>query len=67
MFLKHFLFFFTNLNISVFFYIVKQHVVGEFPNLEENVIDMALNICQHNEEKCCTLLNSWNERKESET
>nr|XP_022325875.1 nucleosome assembly protein 1-like 3 isoform X2 [Crassostrea virginica] len=46
---------------------VKQHVVGEFPNLEENVIDMALNICQHNEEKCCTLLNSWNERKESET
>ncbi|XP_048773511.2 uncharacterized protein LOC125678839 isoform X2 [Ostrea edulis] len=45
---------------------IKVRLVGAFPDLEANIIDMALDICHHNEGKCRTLLKGWNDRKAPE-
>lgn len=45
---------------------IKQRVIGAFPDLEADVIDIALNICKYKEGDCRTLLKGWNEKKKPE-
>lgn len=48
------------------FVLVKQRVIRAFPELEADVIDIALNICKYKEGECRTLLKGWNEKKKPE-
>lgn len=41
-------------------------MIGAFPDLEADVIDIALNICKYKEGECRTLLKGWNEKKKPE-
>eukprot|EP00105_Crassostrea_gigas_P025040 XP_011445484.1 PREDICTED: uncharacterized protein LOC105340920 isoform X2 [Crassostrea gigas] len=45
---------------------IKQRVIRAFPELEADVIDIALNICKYKEGECRTLLKGWNEKKKPE-
>lgn len=41
-------------------------MIRAFPELEADVIDIALNICKYKEGECRTLLKGWNEKKKPE-